>query len=303
MKKNSFLLLALALCQPVFAQVAPFTYRLGALPVKEDAHRISIATRPPLNIRILPGGHTWPLLSLDEQGNVYAGDRAVTAWPSPEASPAPRQGIDESTLALPRGYRVTALAHAYRVVHGSTSCTLRPAQLGLADGKQPLEALKDGNVVFRASDRKLLALATWLGADNSETRYAIADIDLAACRVRTTKLGNPDLLVELNWSPGGGWWVTGSIEQTLLRSKDGLHWQPMALPGSVSSMTSAYIVDERDIWLAAGLPEQGENDPMIVRSTDGGKTWKNIPRGDRALARMPKGWLEGWRRTGTPLKH
>jgi hypothetical protein len=300
MKKN-LLCLAILLWQPAFAQVAPFMYRLANVPVTEDSHKIVIGVTPPLTVRIRPGGHTWPSLSLDEQGNLFAGDRVVEADRTRDATAQSVQGKGESTIALPHGYGVIALAQGYRIARASASCTFSSTQLGLAGNKTPLQALQDGNVVFRASESKVMALATRLGADNSQTRYAIADIDLTDCRVRNTKLGNPDLLVELNWSPGGGWWVTGSIEQTLLRSTDGMHWRPLRLPESVSSLTSAYIVNERDIWLAASLPDAGDHDPLIVHSIDGGKTWKNVTRADAVLAHMPKGWLEGQRRLGTPV--
>jgi hypothetical protein len=291
--------LALVLSNQTYAQVAPFTYRLRGLHVREDAHTMSIDAPSPVSVRIVPGGGTWPPVALDENGNVHVGDRVVTPQSSSGTPSFRASSTDERSLVLPHGYRVTALEKSFRIVRGRTVCTLLPTVLGLVKWRQPLEAMKHNNIVFRASDTKLLALTTWLGAEKSDTRYAIADIDMATCRVHRATLGNPDLLVELNWSPGGGWWVTGSIEQTLLRSSDGRHWHPAVLPESLSSLVSAYVVDEREYWLAGILPGFEDDDPLIVHSSDGGRSWKSLRRGDPAFERMPKGWLEGWRRLGS----
>lgn len=212
--KERFILMAALLCHQAFGQVAPYEFHLGAVRVTADAATMVIHTPVPLNIQILPGGHTWPLLALDEVGNIYAGDKIVKSQ-QPDRTVQDGEYDDENTVALSNDYRVTALADGYRVTKGSTVCTFAPRQLGLAGDKQPLAALKSANIVFRASARKLLALSTRLGAEKSDTSYSIIDIDLAHCRVHGTHLGNPDLLIELNESSGGGWWATGSIEQTL----------------------------------------------------------------------------------------
>jgi hypothetical protein len=300
--KNRLILMALLVCHHAFAQVAPYTFRLGAWRANADATAISIQTPIPLRVRILPGGHTWPVLTLDEAGSVYVGDRVVAANESDKLSSSVSHP-DERVVALPHGYRVTALANAYRISRGRNVCTLAPRELGLAGDKGPLEALKYGNVVFNASDRQLLALSTWLGAEKSDTTYSVIDIDLVHCRVHGTSLGNPDLLVELNRSAGGGWWVTGSIEQTLLRSENGRDWRPVALPEDLSSLVSAYIVDSSNIWLAGILPGSldNDNDPLLIHSSDGGKSWKNISRADPVLKTLPIGWFEGWRRLGHPV--
>lgn len=292
---------ALMLCQQALAQVASYTYRLGELQVTEDAKNIVIAAANPLHIQILPGGHTWPKLALDEQGNLYVGDKVVASR-GPAGLPSSAHGKPgEGVLAMPHGYRITALEQTFQVVRGTQGCTFSPRQLRLSNDKQPLDALRLSNIEFGASAHKLLALSAWLGAEKSDTRYTIVEIDLAKCRTRHTKLGNPDLLVELNFSSRGGWWVTGSIEQTLLHSKDGRRWRPVALPADLSSLVSAYIVDARHIWLA-GILDSGDDDPLIVYSDNGGKSWKNITHTDPALAQLPRGWLEGWRRVRQPVE-
>ena len=297
------LLLAALFCHQAYAQVAPYAFHLGKVRVTADATAMSIDTPVPIKVDILPGGHTWPLLTLDEEGTLYVGDRIVSSR-QPERQLMPAGGrTDERSLALPHGYRITALDKGYRVSRGRLACMFAPRQLGLDAGKSPFEALKDGNLVFRASERQLLVLSTWLGAEKEDTRYSVVDIDLPHCRTHATPLGNPDLLVELNGSSGGGWWITGSIEQTLLQSKDGRNWRRVALPSQLSSLISAYMVSPDDIWLAGILPGalDDERNPLIIHSSDGGKHWKNITRIDPVLARMPPGWLEGWQRLGEPI--
>lgn len=295
--KIKVLCVGLMLYKHAMAQVDPFIYHLSTLQVREDAENIVIHATRPIHIQVLPGGHTWPRLTLDEQGSIYVGDKVIPFGGSGGPSSTSIANANERTLALPHDYRVTALEQAFQVVRRKTTCTFSSQQLGLSKDKQPLEALKDGNLVFSTSKHKLLALSTWLGADNSKTRYTIVDMDLAKCRTRRVNLGNPDLLVELGSSARGGWWVTGSIEQTLLHSKDGRHWRPFPLPAGLSSLLSAYIVDARQIWLAGSL-DSGEKDPWIVYSNNGGKSWKNVTRTDPVLAQLPRGWLEGWRRLG-----
>jgi hypothetical protein len=55
-------------------------------------------------------------------------------------------------------------------------------------------------------------------------------------------------------------------------------------------------VNDQEIWLAAMLPDSEEEDPLLVYSGDGGKTWGNIRRDAPVLQRLPKGWLGGRKR-------
>lgn len=298
--KNGLILMVALLGQQASAQVAPYAFHLGALRVTADATTMQIHTPVPVKVSILPGGHTWPLLTLDEAGNIYVGDSIIQSR-QPDRIVRAVERSNENVVALSNGYQVTVLPNAYRIAKGPTTCTFAPRQLGLGDDKQPLDALKSTNIVFRASDRKLLALSTRLYEEKSDTRYSIVDIDLPHCRVRSTSLGTPDLLVELNESSKGGWWLTGSIEQTLLQSKNGKDWRRVILPKSLSSLISAYIVDPKNIWLAGMMPGGQDDDPSLIHTSDGGKHWKYISRTDPILKELPAGWLEGWRRIGRPI--
>lgn len=275
--------------------MAAFDYQLEATRVTEDAQQIVIHAQPPVTVSVLPGGKTWPLLALDAGGRIYAGATVIDARTG-------RVTPGEPALALPAGVSVAVDGDGYLLRQGRHACRLPLRRLHVAHGKSPLEVLKDANLAFAGNARQLLALATQFSADGKVAGYLVERIDVARCTVSVEQqLGNPDLLVELGYAPGGGWWVTGSIEQTLLHSTDGRHWRKVRLPDGLSSLASSYVADAREIWLAAVWP--GANGPspyLLVYSGDGGRHWRNLADGDPLLARIPAGWLEGQKRRVAP---
>jgi hypothetical protein len=287
------MLASVLLSHNVFSQVAPFNYHLGAVRVTEDAKSVVIHTPIPLAIQVLPGGHTWPLLTLVEDGKIYVG---ATIIDSKRGKLLSADVTHQTALALPHGYIVLANEGGYRISRGPRICMVSQHQLGLNGKKSNIQALKDGNLLFSPSDQKLIALVTRFGENGNADNYLIDNIDLGKCTVSYESLGNPDLLVELGNSRQGGWWLTGSIEQTLLRSKDGKNWRNVVLPSDLSSLVSSYAVNDQEIWLAGILPGSRDDDPLLIYSEDGGKTWRNIDRNDPLLTRVPSGWLEGKKR-------
>jgi hypothetical protein len=261
--------------------------------VTEDAKSIVIHMSTPLSIQLLPGGHTWPLLSLDEDGKIYVGATIIDSKRSKFLSDDVN---NQTALALPHGYSILENEGGYRISHGARTCMFSQQQLGLNGKKSNIQALKDGNLIFSSSDQKLIALVTRFGENDNADTYLIDTIDLDKCKVSFESLGNPDLLVELGNSRQGGWWLTGSVEQTLLRSKDGKNWRNVVLPSDLSSLVSSYTVNDQEIWLAGILPSSRDDDPLLICSEDGGKTWRNIQRNDPLLTRVPSGWLEGRKR-------
>jgi hypothetical protein len=293
------MLIGFLMSQSVLSQVASFDYYLGAVLVTEDAKSIFIHMPSLLLAQVLPGGRTWPLFTLDANGQIYVGATIIDAKRGKLLS----SGINnETTLALPHGFAVSANSGAYRITRGTRQCMVSPRQLGLNGKKSNIQALKDGNLVFSSSDQKLIALVTRFGENGSEDSYLIDTVDLGKCKVSHEDLGNPDLLVELGNSRQGGWWLTGSIEQTLLRSKDGKDWRSVVLPPDLSSLVSSYVVNDREIWLAGILPGSRDDDPLLVYSDDGGKKWRNIQRNDPLLTRVPSGWLEGKKRVAQTVE-
>jgi hypothetical protein len=269
----------------------PLDYRLGATAVTEDEHQILLHAQPLVSVAILPGGKNWPVLSLGEDGRIYAGGKVI------EAATGRLLVQSEATFVLPYGVEVTALAHGYRLRRSGKECQLSSQELQLNSNKTASQALQDRNLVLTSSVNGLLALVTQFDAEGLVSDYLIESVDIANCKVSVTQhLGNPDLLVELGQSASGGWWLTGSIEQTLLRSTDRRQWQKVSLPAELSSLVSSYVVDDREIWLAAILPDVKPSPYLLVYSNDGGEHWRNLAQDDPLLIKIPTAWLEGQKR-------
>jgi hypothetical protein len=287
-----FLAAGLGLAEPALAGVAAFDYHLGATRVSEDQYQIVIHAQPAVTVAILPGGKTWPALSLDEAGRIYAGGTVIDGATGRVVTRT------DAALALPHGVELAVLDGRYRFRRGGKECHLSPQQLHLDAKKSALDALKDANLILASARDTLLALATRFGPDGAVADYLVERIDIDRCQVVTQqRLGNPDLLVELAHSDRGGWWISGSVEQTLLRSRDGRRWSKVSLPAGLSSLVSSYVVNDREIWLAAALPDgDGPSPYLLVHSGDGGKRWRNLLADDPLLAHIPAAWLEGQKR-------
>ncbi len=288
---------ALALAQACAAQMPSYDYFVGNVKVTGHAHATVVHVDGAPVVENLPAGHTWPKLLIDDAGLIYAGGVVIDS-----ENRQVLRDFGPASQALPGGLSVTIEKGGYRVARHGRHCRFTPQQLGLRGGKPPLDAMKDDNVSFGASAAQVLALVSQYD-DEQKGRYLVAHLDLARCEAAMTDIGNPDLLVELGSSARGGWWLTGSIEQTLLRSPDGRAWRRAALPPDVSSLVSSHVVSDDEIWLAAALPGSGDDDPLLVLTLDGGRTWRNIRSGDPALARVPRGWLEGRKRVAQAKAH
>lgn len=274
------------------SQVMPFNYRVGATVMSEDAHQIVVHAVNPVTISIQPGGTTWPVLSLDDTGRIYAGNIVI------DAASGKAVVHDNATLTLGHDIEISTSASGFVIRQSGKSCALSARTMGLDPRRSALDAIRTANVAFSSGANALLALVTQFGADGKVAHYLVDKIDIHHCSVtHQENIGNPDLLLELGNSAQGGWWMTGSIEQTLLQSFDGRHWRSIPLPAGLSSLISAYVTNDREIWLAGILPSDESASPyLIVYSDDGGRHWRNIVQDDLALARLPAGWLEGQRR-------
>jgi hypothetical protein len=285
-------LIYLLIYREAMAHGTEFRYYLGTTTVSENNTKIIVHALTPIAIDILPGGITWPTLSLDEKGHLYIGNAILN----------PASGISMThpteTLALPHDLGVIERFSGFQFRQGKADCLFSLQQLGLMNKRPAAVALKKGNIKFSSTANALLALVTQFGPDGRVSNYIVEKIDLARCIIPFQRnMGNPDLLVELGHSVEGGWWVTGSIEQTLMQSDDGQHWRNVPLPQELSSLVSAYLASPQEIWLAAILPEEKATSPyLIVYSKDGGQRWKNVSENDPVLKRLPSGWLAGQKR-------
>ena len=278
-----------------YADVTPYSYRIGAVTIFETEFDIVLHAAPPVTVAILPGGKTWPRLTLDDTGQMYAGNVLIAAATGRAATHA------AATLVLPYGVAIRAKDRGFQFQRGGKTCQLSLRQLGLPQDRTAQESLKNADVTFASAPGALVALTSQFGADDSTT-YRVQQVDIGRCQVvAPTQLGNPDLLVELGYSRQGGWWITGSIEQKLLQSVDGRHWRKATLPAGLSSLISSYVANPHEIWLAGILPSDDAPGPhLLAYSGDGGRSWCNVLAGDPLLDRVPPGWLEGQRRRVQP---
>jgi hypothetical protein len=228
------LLTSLACALPAAAQFAPYTFHIGKLAFHEkpDLQTITLPSSRTLNVTLLPGGGEWPPVILAENGQISVGTVLIDS----------ASGAVLSESAQARGLTVTPDKGGFSLRRNGRRCTLSRAALGLSAAMSPLNYLKSRHVQIVASDSEVLTLTRQDSDDPAKDRhaYAIKKIDMRACKVSATRaLGDPDYLIELGWTSKGGWWLTGSIEQTLLRSRDGLTWTTVPLRGDAMGLISS----------------------------------------------------------------
>lgn len=293
LRYTAFLISAIVWSLNARAEMAVLHYKVGNVAFTEDSEKIRVQSERPITIDILPGGRAWPPLQLDESGHIFAGSTVI----DPSTGKFAASATSASTIMLPNGLAVDVNKSGYELRHGQTRCTMPYQRLGAPRDRTPFEALQSANVKLTASNDTILALVTSFLKDGQTVRYKLHHIDPRTCKISAAvKLGDPDLLIELGRSSRGGWWLTGSVEQTLMVSKDGTKWRRVKLPTDLSALSSSYVVDEKQIWLAAILGDMDEHPNLIVYSPDGGKSWISLKKNDPLLEKIPKGWLEGQKR-------
>lgn len=301
MKAAWLLPLLLALVSRVaLAQTGNVTYKVGTTLVSQNNDELVFSTSPPLRVEILPGGRPWPPIFLDDELRLHAGDSVFNLKTGRREYEAAQVKSGDVVVQYPEGLAITVGKIGFIFSRHDRSCRFTAKQLGLGGSKSPIEFFKNANLKVAPSDQKILLLVGPPSSD--ETKYHIRSVELASCTSPVlARLGSPDYLVELNWSKEGGWWLTGSIEQTLLRSKDGKSWKPFSLPPKLSALVSSYAVNDNEIWLAAGLNSGTPLNPyMLVYTVDAGKTWSSPRLNDVSLRKLPAAWLTGYQRAASP---
>lgn len=274
------------------AQDLALEYRLGGVHVTEDATTLSIHVPDVPAVQLLPGGRTWPRITLDEDGNLYVG---ATVIDTRRAAVSAKAAGRDAAVALPGRSRVFVDRRGFRVDDGDQACLFTQRHFGLNGGKTNVQAFKDGDVRFDASGRTILALAIRFAQSPDSDTYAVASMDLSTCWVSRADLGPAGPRVELGHSRRGGWWVSGT-SAGLLRSRDGRSWDRVPLPPGMWPLFSAYIANDREIWAIAAPAGSRDGDGPVIRSSDSGAQWSIVAARDTAMARMPPAWLDGLRR-------
>ncbi|KWI29658.1 WD40/YVTN/BNR-like repeat-containing protein [Burkholderia stagnalis] len=246
-------------------------------------------------------GFYWPPVNADTQGRFYVGNKVIDSV----SGRMVKTDSDRRAIVLGSRYTVSAddARHAVKIRRGAHVCEVDVRKLGLDSADERASAFLHGAIRFVDADGPLVGLVTLSGSDAGDTRYLAVRIAPDTCAVTSTDLGNPDFLVELGWTPDGRWWITGATEGTLIRSDDGITWATTKLPDRISQTVSAYVADPRHVWLAANHADMtNEDNPEIVYSEDGGKTWTPLTWQSKLMSRVPPYWLEGQMRArGKPV--
>ncbi|KKL31522.1 hypothetical protein WR30_33075 [Burkholderia contaminans FFH2055] len=241
-------------------------------------------------------GFYWPLVSADTQGRFYIGNRVIDS----ANGRVVKTDADRRAIVLGAHYTVSAddVRHSVKVRRGGHECEVNVRKLGLDPADGSASEFLRGVVRFVDADGPLVGLVTLGGNQAGDTRYLAVSISPETCAVKSTDLGNPDYLFELGWTPNGHWWITGTTEGTLIRSDDGITWATTQLPDTISQVVSAYVADPNHVWLAANYAHMADKDnPEIVYSEDGGKTWTPLTWQSGLKSRIPPYWLEGQMRS------
>lgn len=237
-------------------------------------------------------GFYWPPINIDQGGYFYVGSKTIDSTTGAIVAVNP----DRNSIVLGRHYVVAPddARNALKIEHGGRECIVGVERLGLSssDGR-PSDVLR-GVVRFVDADGPLVGFVKLGEGKEGNARYQAIRISPDTCHVDIVDLGNPDLLVEIGWTPGGHWWITGATEGTLIRSNDGKNWVSSSLPSEISQLVSAHVVDKDRIWLAANdSRSRGVDDAQIIYSGNGGKTWIPVTQSGKLVSGVPKFWLEG----------
>ncbi len=272
---------------------------IGAPRFRSNNDIVLIATpdAPDLKVEIQAGGTEWPWMRFDDDGHLDVGaTRIHLASGRRSQSPAGpgSVGIGHGVYLVPS---TTDLSFELRF-DARHRCRFSAKQVGYASDRGEAEVaatelLPRKAIQLVASGGGVVVGLTRAFTEQQGVHYTAFRLTRKGCRLTRTPLGNPDLLVELGHSAKGGWWIVGSIETTLLRSMDGRRWTRHSLFNEVGGLVSAHAASERDIWLAAYRAIDLHDSVKIVRTVDGGRSWRELARNDPQLHALPRHWYEG----------
>jgi len=281
------------LTQNAFSEVNTLTVKLNAITVYVENNKIlGIKLRNDDVIHTvnnkLPYSSSF---NMNDRGMIFFEDKIIDS-----VSGEIVRDFKKSDIVMPGPHykiEVNKRKNLLVISRGHKICNVPLATFGFKTKKDNI--FDDSLMSFVDSSGPLVALLINRGHDMANTRYYAVSFQTDSCRVESSvNFGYPDNLIELGWSPRGGWWIVGIKEVTLLRSNDGKIWRSVSLPEEFSELMSAYIVNDNDIWLAANDGRIHDTDgPMLINSSDGGKTWVPVTWDSPLIKKVPLNWLEG----------
>lgn len=297
MKKIFFITLQMLILSLANAQMYVNKYSYGKVKFTETERSIEIQlpNTDIYRVDILPGGKVWPPLLIDEDGDIFFGNKIFNS--KAEKLTKTTNSNETSLIKLPFDNEVIPTPDGYLFKKRNHICRISKHSLQIKNNESSLESLKRWGISIAADEQNILVLRTAIkkGNQGDEKINIVFKIDVTKCKIISQeKLGDPDNLLELAWSKEGGWWITGSIEGILLRSKNGSNWHKVPLPNDISSLVSSYVINQNEIWLAAVLASSIETDPyLLIYSGNGGQTWVSMKKDDPLLSKLPLNWIEG----------
>lgn len=106
-------------------------------------------------------------------------------------------------------------------------------------------------------------------------------VDLASCRVSTGKPLKRIGFDALLQGHAGGWWLTSTVENTLLVSTDGMHWTELTLPQATHALLGAHVTPGGQTWVAIGFRLQA------YRWHEPAQGWTQA-----AVSEVPRTWVD-----------
>lgn len=276
---------------------ADIRYTVGLVDFVETSKeiKIKIPSGDTFVIEVLTGGIWNPHVTVDDIGRIFFSNIMIDS----ATGGMTKRTLNPGVLPLNEVTYIAAvdISNTLEVRQGKKICKISAQQLGLDERIKPSEYLKYRNIMFAVSDSVVVSLHSVFNRGGDRLRYQLTTIAPQTCRIVSRKnLGNPGYLVELAWTKAGGWWITGAIEQTLLRSRDGSHWVAAHLPFDIHALIGSYISSTNEIWLAAGLSSTDWDTAYpLLYSANAGKTWIEVKKNDVLIDRLPKKWLTGIR--------
>lgn len=300
-RKNILLMFFLGQCGASFGMD---NINFGTVVIANGKQSLEIRNRSKLlkKIETIGGIYYWPWLNIGENGVISAGNMEIFS-----ATGTVRKLSDnKSMLLLGNGFSLqTKDRHSFSIQHEQHSCHFNSKEFGNFDSEYSIRDLfRLGFLRFSSANTYLIALSKHR-KNTDDTEYQTSRIDFPSCKVVASEpLDQQDFFVELGWTNKGGWWLVGSVEQTLFRSNDGLHWDKVNLPKDTQSMMSAYAKTEDEIWIAARInPESAGTGPMLAKSEDHGKTWIEVRFQSKDIESLPYYWLTGRIRSQNNMSH